>query len=101
MDRRRAEAEREKGWRREVRIGCLGWLVLLFIVGIAIGITREYSPPNEICKVTYNDNTVVTYECRYVDVQKNYIVVSTKDGKVNIPMSCVKMFTTTKEGGAK
>jgi hypothetical protein len=45
---------------------------------------------------------VATYECRYVDVQKNYIVVSTKDGDVNIPMSCVKMFTTTtKEGGAK
>ena len=77
-------------------------LTLLFIVGIVLCIAREYAPTNEICKVTYNDNTVATYECRYVDVQKNYIVVSTKDGKVNIPMSCVKMFTTTtKEGVAR
>ena len=80
-----------------MRIGCLGMLVLLLIVGILLGIAREYAPTNEICKVTYNDNTVVTYECRYAVVQKNYIVVSTKDGKVNIPMSCVKMFTTTKK----
>jgi hypothetical protein len=37
-----------------------------------------------------------------VDVQKNRIVVSTKDGDVNIPLSCVKMFTTKekKEGGS-
>lgn len=80
-----------------MRIGCLGMLVLLLIVGIVIGIAREYAPTNEICKVTYNDNTVATYECRYVDVQKNYIVVSTKDSKVNIPMSCIKMFTTTEK----
>ena len=79
-----------------MRIGCLGMLMLLLIVAIVIGIAREYAPTNEICKVTYNDNTEATYECRYVDEQKNYIVVSTKDGKVNIPMSCVKMFTTTK-----
>lgn len=84
-----------------MRIGCLGWLAIVFVVGIAIGIAREYAPTDQICKVTYNDDTVVTYECRYVDVQKNHIVVRTKDGKVNIPMSCVKMFTTTKEGGAK
>lgn len=84
-----------------MRIGCLGMLVLLLIVGIMLGIAREYVPTNKICKVTYNDNTVATYECRYVDVRKNYIVVSTKDGKVNIPTSCVKMFTTTKEGGVK
>ena len=83
-----------------MRIGCLGVLALSFIAAIIIGITQEYAPTDKICKVTYNDNTVVTYECRYVDVHKNYIVVSTKDGKVNIPMSCVKMFTT-KEGGAK
>ena len=84
-----------------MRIGCLGMLALLFVVGIMLGIAREYAPNNEICNVTYNDNTVATYECRYVDVQKNYIVVSTKDGKVNIPMSCVKMFTTTKKGVAR
>lgn len=85
-----------------MRIGCLGMLAIVFIVGIMLGIAREYGPTNEICKVTYNDNTVATYECRYVDVQKNYIVVSTKDGEVNIPMSCVKMFTTTtKEGVAR
>lgn len=79
-----------------MRIGCLSVLVLLLIVAILLGIAREYALTNEICKVEYNDNTVVTYECRYVDMHKNYIVVSTKDGKVNIPMSCVKMFTTTK-----
>lgn len=84
-----------------MRIGCLGVLALLFIVTIVLGIAREYAPTNKICKVTYNDNTVATYECRYVDVQKNYIVVSTKDGEVNIPMSCVKMFTTTKEEVAR
>lgn len=84
-----------------MRIGCLGVMALVFIAAIAIGIAEEYAPTNKICKVTYNDNTVATYECRYVDVQKNYIVVSTKDGKVNIPMSCVKMFTTTREGGGK
>lgn len=77
-------------------------LALLLIVTIALSVAREYAPTNKICKVTYNDNTVATYECRYVDVEKNYIVVSTKDGKVNIPMSCVKMFTTTtKEGVAR
>ncbi len=80
-----------------MRIGCLGILVLLLIVAIVLGIARENAPTNEICKVTYNDNTVATYECRYVDVQKNYIVVGTKDGKVNIPMSCVKMFTTKEQ----
>ena len=69
-------------------------LVLSLIGAIVLGIARECAPTNEICTVEYNDNTVATYECRYVDVQKNYIVVSTKDGKVNIPMSCVKMFTT-------
>ena len=84
-----------------MRIGCLGVLALLLIATIVLGIAREYSPTNKICKVTYNDNTVATYECRYVDVQKNYIVVSTKDGNVNIPMSCVKTFTTTHEGSAK
>lgn len=85
-----------------MRIGCLGVLALLFIVTIVLGIAREHAPTNKICTVTYNDNTVATYECRYVDVQKNYIVVSTKDGDVNIPMSCVKMFTTTtKEGVAR
>ena len=84
-----------------MRIGCLGMLALLFIAAIVIGIAEEFAPANKICKVTYNDNTVATYECRYVDVRKNYIVVSTKDGKVNIPMSCVKMFTTTKEGDVK
>lgn len=78
-----------------MRIGCLGILVLLLIVAIVLGIAREYAPTNKICKVTYNDNTEATYECRFVDEQKNYIVVSTKDGRVNIPMSCVKMFTTT------
>ena len=85
-----------------MRIGCLGVLFILFIVAIALGIARENVPTNKICKVTYNDNTVATYECRYVDVQKNSIVVSTKEGKVNIPMSCVKMFTTKekKEGGS-
>lgn len=76
-----------------------GWqvivLTLVAIVAIVIGITRECVPTNKICTVTYNDDAVVTFECRYVDEQKNYIVVSTKDGKVNIPMSCVKMFTTT------
>lgn len=84
-----------------MRIGCLGVLTILSIVAIALGIAREYAPTNKICKVTYNDNTVAIYECRYVDLQKNLIVVSTKDGKVNIPMSCVKMFTTKekKEGG--
>ena len=85
-----------------MRIGCLSVLALLFIVVIVFGIAEEFAPTNKICKVTYNDNTVATYECRYVDVQKNYIVVSTKDGDVNIPMSCVKMFTTTtKEGVAR
>lgn len=85
-----------------MKIGCLGVLALLFIVTIVLGIAQECAPTNKICKVTYNDNTVATYECRYVDVQKNYIVVCTKDGKVNIPMSCVKMFTTTtKEGVAR
>ena len=84
-----------------MRIGCFGMLVLLSIGAIFLGIAREYMPTNKICKVEYNDNTVATYRCRYVDVQKNYIVVSTKDGKVNIPLSCVKMFTTTKEGGAE
>lgn len=85
-----------------MRIGCLGMLAIAFIVGIMLCIAREFTPTNEICKVTYNDNTVATYECRYVDVHRNYIVVSTKDGKVNIPMSCVKMFTTTtKEGAAR
>ena len=84
-----------------MRIGCMGWLVILFIVGIVIGISEEYAPADQICTVTYNDDTVVTYECRYVDVRKNHIVVRTKDGKVNIPMSCVKMFTTTKKGGEK
>ena len=84
-----------------MRIGCLGVLALLFIAVIAIGIAEEYAPTNKICKVTYNDNTVVTYECRYVDMHKNYIVVNTKDGKVNIPMSCVKMFTTTEKRGAR
>ena len=83
-----------------MRIGCLTVLVL-FIVAIVLGIAREYAPTDKICVVTYNDNTVATYECRWVDVQKNYIVVRTKDDKVNIPMSCVKMFTTAKEGGAK
>ena len=83
-----------------MKIGCLGILVLLLIVAIILGIAREYAPTNKICKVTYNDNTVATYECRYVDVQKNYIVVSTKNGDVNIPMSCVKMFTT-KEWAAR
>lgn len=77
-----------------MKIGCLGMLVLLFVVAIVLGIVRENAPTNKICTVTYDDNTIATYECRYVDVQKNYIVVSTKDGKVNIPMSCVKMFTT-------
>lgn len=77
-----------------MRIGCLGVLAILFIIAIALGIAREYVPANKICKVTYNDNTVAIYECRYVDLRKNTIVVSTKDGKVNIPMSCVKMFTT-------
>ena len=76
-------------------------LALLLIFTIALGVARENAPTNKICKVTYNDNTVATYECRWVDVQKNYIVVSTKDGDVNIPMSCVKMFTTTREGGDK
>ena len=75
-------------------------LALLFIVAIFIGIAREHAPDNNICKVEYSDNTVATYKCRYVDVQKNYIVIGTKDGRVNIPMSCVKMFTT-KEGGEK
>ena len=84
-----------------MRIGCLGVLAIVFIVGIMLCIAREFAPTIKICKVTYNDNTVATYECRYVDVQKNYIVVSTKDGEVNIPMSCVKMFTTTKEGVAR
>lgn len=78
-----------------MRIGCLGMLALLLIVTIVLGIAREYAPTNKICTITYNDNTVATYECRFVDEQKNYIVVSTKDGKVNIPMSCVKTFTTT------
>lgn len=77
-------------------------LMLLFFFAIVIGIARECVPTNKICKVEYSDNTVATYECRYVDVEKNYIVISTKDGKVNIPMSCVKMFTTTtKEGVAR
>ena len=81
--------------------GCLvGALALLCIVAIVLGIARECVPTNKICKVEYSNNTVATYECRYVDVKKNYIVISTKDGRVNIPMSCVKMFTT-KEGGAK
>ena len=85
-----------------MRIGCLGVLAIVFIVGIMLCIAREFAPTDKICKVTYNDNTVATYECRYVDVEKNYIVVSTKDGDVNIPMSCVKMFTTTtKEGVAR
>ena len=84
-----------------MRIGCLGVLAIVFIGAIVIGIAEECAPTDKICKVTYNDNTVATYECRYVDVRKNYIVVSTKDGKVNIPMSCVKMFTTTKEGDVK
>lgn len=84
-----------------MRIGCMGMLAILFIVAILVGIAEEFAPNNKICKVTYNDNTVATYECRHVDVRKNYIVVSTKDGKVNIPMSCVKMFTTTREGVAK
>jgi hypothetical protein len=84
-----------------MKYGGLGVLALLLIIAIALGISREHAPISKVCKVTYNDNTVATYECRYVDVQKNYIVVSTKDGDVNIPMSCVKMFTTTKEGGAK
>lgn len=75
-------------------------LALLFFVAIVLGIVQACVPTNKICTITYNDNTVATYECRYVDVKKNYIVVSTKDGRVNIPMSCVKMFTT-KEGGAK
>lgn len=83
-----------------MRIGCFGMIVLLIVVAIAIGIVRENAPTNKICTVTYSDNTVATYECRYVDVKKNFIVVSTKDGKVNIPMSCVKMFTT-KELGAR
>lgn len=82
-----------------MRIGCLGVLTLLFIVTIVLGIAIEHAPTNKICKVTYSDNTVATYECRYVDVCKNYIVVGTKDGRVNIPMSCVKMFTTTNKGG--
>lgn len=84
-----------------MRFGCLVVLVLSLIGAIVLGIfCRECAPTNEICKVEYSDNTVSTYECRYVDVKKNYIVISTKDGRVNIPMSCVKMFTT-KEGGAK
>lgn len=77
-----------------MRTGCLVVLTLLITVALLLGIVRECGPTYEICKVTYNDNTVATYECRYVDVQKNYIVIRTKDGKVNIPMSCVKMFTT-------
>lgn len=84
-----------------MRIGCLGVLALMFIAAIIIGIAEEHAPNNKICKVTYNDNTVATYECRWVDVQKNYIVVCTKDGKVNIPMSCVKMFTTTEKRGPR
>lgn len=84
-----------------MKIGCLSVLALLLVATIVLSIAREHAPTNKICKVTYNDNTVATYECRYVDVQKNYIVVGTKDGNVNIPMSCVKMFATTKEGGAK
>lgn len=85
-----------------MRIGCFGMLVLLLVVAIVLGIVRENVPTSQICKVTYNDNAVATYECRYVDVRKNYIVVSTKDGKVNIPMSCVKTFSTKdiKKGGA-
>lgn len=76
-------------------------MAILFFVAIVIGIVRECVPTyNQICKVEYSDNTVSTYECRYVDVKKNYIVISTKDGRMNIPMSCVKMFTT-KEGSAK
>ena len=77
-----------------MRIGCLGVLAISFIVAIVLGIVMEFAPPNKICRVTYNDNTVATYECRWVEVEKNYIVVRTKDGEVNIPMSCVKMFTT-------
>lgn len=77
-----------------MKIGCLGMIMLLLVVSIVIGIVRENAPNNKICTVTYSDNTIATYECRYVDVQKNYIVVGTKDGRVNIPMSCVKMFAT-------
>ena len=82
-----------------MRIGCLGMLVILLIITILIGIAREYAPTYRTCTVMYNDGTMATYECRYVDVEKNYIVVSTKDGDVNIPMSCVKMFTTTTKEG--
>lgn len=77
-----------------MRIGCFGMIILLLVVSIVVGIVRENTPNDKICTVTYSDNTVATYECRYVDVKDGFIVVGTEDGKVNIPMSCVKMFTT-------
>jgi hypothetical protein len=85
-----------------MKYGGLGVLALLLIIAIALALLREHAPISKVCKVTYNDNTVATYECRYVDVQKSRIVVGTKDGDVNIPLSCVKMFTTKekKEGGS-
>ena len=82
-----------------MRFGCLYMLALLSIVACILAVAHECAPTNKICKVAYNDNTVATYECRYVDVHKNYIVIRTKDGKVNIPMSCVKMFTTEEMAG--
>lgn len=64
-----------------MKYGGLGVLALLLIIAIALGIAREYAPISKVCNVTYNDNTVATYECRYVDVQKNRIVAFSRGYK--------------------